>query len=190
MARQAVLMLGRNNNQGFTLIELLVALAIIGMLMAAIIPMMQQRPGRERKQFVAQLNSLVQFAWQQSIISRKTHRVLFNFKERQAFVEKVTSSSQAKNLETEKVSGPGSSMEWPSTIIIKQFIVEGYDELARFGSRGAQTIWFYVIPDGLTQQVTINFIDREDKIDNKPQQFGLVLNPFLAQFKEYDRFAK
>ncbi len=177
--------------KGFTLIELLIAIAIIGIMMAAIIPMFRQQPGYERKQFVARLNSLVQFAWQQAIITQEVHRVLFNFKERKASIERnITKTPAVKKLDFEPVKGSDTTMTWPNSISIKQFLVEGFDEMKRFTGRGAETIWFYIIPDGMTQQVTINGIDKEDVIENKPRQFGLVLNPFLAQFKEYDTFQK
>ncbi len=178
---------------GFTLIELLIAILIIAMIMAAVVPYMQQRgPGYERKQFVAQLNALVQFAWQQAIISHKTHRVLFDFNERKATVERdITRTVAGKKLSFEAIKGvTGTSMTWPSFIVIKQFMIEGFDEMQRFTGGASKTVWFYIIPDGMTQQVTINGIDKEDKVDGKLRQFGLVLNPFMAQFKEYDVFQK
>jgi hypothetical protein len=59
------------------------------------------------------------------------------------------------------------------------------------GSGGKTTrIFFYVIPEGLSQEVTINFIDKKDSIDGRARMIGLVLNPFTVQFKVYDRFAK
>lgn len=177
--------------KGFTLIELLIAIAIIGMMMAIIIPMFQQQPGAARKKFIAQLNLLVQNAWQQSIITRAVHRIIFNFKDRQALVERnITLSPDAKKFDFKEVQGSDMQLSWPSSLIIRQFLVEGFDEMKRFSNREAEIIWFYIVPDGMTQQVTINGIDKEDSIENKPRQFGLVLNPFLAQFKEYDTFQK
>jgi len=47
------------------------------------------------------------------------------------------------------------------------------------------------MPDGLSQDVIINFIDSQDPLpDGKMRQIGLVLNPFTVQFKEYDSFQK
>ncbi len=47
------------------------------------------------------------------------------------------------------------------------------------------------MPDGLTQTVTMNFLDTKQlNAAGKPRQFGLVLNPFNAQFKVYDGFQR
>ena len=177
---------------GLSLIELLIAIAIVGFMMASLVPMLQQRePGYERKQFVARLNALMHFAWEQAVITNAVHRVLFDFKERKAFVEKdVTKSPLEKALEFEKSKGMGAEITWPETFVIRQFIVEGFDEMKRFAGRGAETSWFYIIPDGMTQQVTINGVDKDERINGKPSEFGLVLNPYMAQFKGYDAYQK
>ncbi len=181
-----------SHKYGFTLIELLIGITIIGILMAGIIPMMMQKePGHERKQFTARLNALMQRTWQNAIITHTVHRVLFDFKDRKAFIEKdITKSSTAKKLEFEKVKGPDAEISWPSTFIIQQFIVGGFDEMRRFTGGKAKTVWFYLIPDGMTQQVTINGVDKDEIIEGKPSRFGLVLNPYTAQFKAYDAFQK
>ncbi len=180
------------NKRGLFLIELLIGIAIIGAMLAAILPLMQDKePGHERKQFVTRLNELMQFGWQQSIITHAVHRVLFDFQERTATLERnITNSPTEKKLDFEKVKNPSGPMRWPKDIEIKQFIIGGYDEMRRFSRGGAQTSWFYIIPDGMTQLVTINGIDKADTGGGKPAQFGLVLNPYLAQFKVYDAYQK
>lgn len=180
-----------DRKKGFTLIELLIAIVIVGIMMAAIIPTLQQQPGYERKQFIARLNAVVQFAWQQAIITRVVHRVLFNFAHRQIVVEQnITKSPIAKKIDFKEIQGFDARATWPSSIVIKKFMIEGFDEMKRFAGRNPETVWFYVIPDGMTQQVTINGVDKGDTLVNKPRPFGLILNPFLAQFKEYDTFQK
>jgi len=182
---------GQRSNFGFTLIELLIGITIVGILMAGIIPMMMQKePGYERKQFTARLNALMQQAWQQSIITHTVHRVRFDFQKRSALLEKdATKSSTAKKLEFEQVKLPDSSLSWPRTFIIQQFIIEGFDEMRR-GAGRANDAWFYIIPNGTTQEVTINGIDKDELIEGKPSRFGLVLNPYMARFKAYDAFQK
>lgn len=180
-----------SENYGFTLIELMIGIVIVGILMAGLIPMMTQKgPGWERKQFTARLNALMQLAWQQSIITHKVHRVMFDFKNHRAFTEKdITKSPTAKKVDFELVKLSASEMTWPKTFIIQQFIVEGFDEMRRYAGK-SETSWFYIIPNGMTQQVTINGIDKDEMIEGKPSQFGLVLNPYMAQFKAYDAFQK
>ena len=155
--------------------------------------MQQMQSGYERKQFIARVNSLAQNAWQQAIITSAVHRVVFNMKERTALIERdVTKSALAKKLDFQPLKGvQDASMSWPKSIEIKQFIVGGFDEMKRFGGGStSKTVWFYIIPDGMTQEVTINGIDKDDLEDAKPKQFGLVMNPYLAQFKVYNEFQK
>ncbi len=186
---------------GFTLLELLLAMLIIGIVGGALIPqLVQMQPNYERKQFITKLNALVRYSWQQAITTRLVHRILFDFKKRTATAQvqkKPSETDQEKTPKKEKedfapVKGGyiSSSFTWPDSIEIKQFKIEGFDEMQRFAGRKTDTLWFYIVPDGMTQVVTINFLDKEQLIDGKPQQMGLVLNPFFAQFKVYDAFQK
>lgn len=177
---------------GFTLIELMIGIAIIGFIASMIAPLLgPAQAGETRKKFISDLNSLVQLGWQQAVVSGKVHRVFFNIKERIAFVEKELNANDATKptFAPLKQMVTASRFSWPDSLDIKQFIIEGSDEMKRFSS-GAKEVWFYIIPDGLTQQVTINLLDKEKNIDNKPVRVGLVLQPFIAQFKVYDVFQK
>jgi hypothetical protein len=82
-----------------------------------------------------------------------------------------------------------SSYTWPSNLVIHHFYIEGVDEMTR-RKGGAGSIWFFVMPEGLTQSVIINLVDTKNKIHKKPLAIGLVLNPFAAQFDRYDIFQK
>lgn len=63
--------------------------------------------------------------------------------------------------------------------------------MKRFVGRDTGETWFYVVPDGMAQRVTINMTDSQD-IDSggRPAKIGLVLNPFNAQFTAYDTFKR
>jgi hypothetical protein len=78
----------------------------------------------------------------------------------------------------------------PDQIIIKQFFIEGFDMMAKFGRSKSKSVWFYIMPEGMVQSVVINFVDTKDTQDNQPPSFGLILNPFTAQCKIYDTFQK
>lgn len=181
---------GKKNRAGFSLLELLIVVAIMGLLTVAFLPLLTNlQTGHARKQFVSRINQLVQFGWQQAVITRKVHRIVFDIKNRKASLEvEAAKSTKAKPVfESLKQVYLPTTITWSDSIIIKQFFIEGFDEMKRFGR--TETLWFYLIPDGMVQAVTINFVDKEQIVDNKPKPVGLVLNPFTAQFRVYNAFA-
>jgi prepilin-type N-terminal cleavage/methylation domain-containing protein len=179
-----------SKKSGFTLLEILIVIAIIASLMTLVPNLGQRKPRYEREQFIARLNALTQFAWQQALITHKLHTVEFDFTKHQVSVQRDVGERDEEGFaKTERVRGPRSAFNYPTHLEIKQFIIEGYDEMRGTGPKKTQA-FFYIIPEGLTQEVTINFIDKKDTIDGKARMVGLVLNPFTAQFKAYDTFQK
>jgi prepilin-type N-terminal cleavage/methylation domain-containing protein len=185
----------RGSNKGFSLLELLVVVAIMGILMSIVVPNFRNLlPGRERKLFIEKLNGLMRSAWQRALVERKLQKVSFDFDKRSIWLESATGAVKEGNPEftRAKESYTLTAVQIPKVIDVKNFIIEGFDEMGRYGSgRKTTESWFYIIPDGMAQAVTINFLDKSNvNAAGKPRQFGLVLNPFNAQFKVYDAFQK
>ena len=187
-------MFGNYNRRGFSLLELLVVIAIIGILSAVIMPNIQRStPRYEREEFIARFNTLVQYGWQQSLVTHLLHRINVDVGKK---VITLTVATDQKDKSGEFVFKPIPDAVYdtecviPEQIVIKQFFIEGFDMMTKFAQSKTASVWFYIVPEGMVQNVVINFMDTKDIRDDQPLSVGLVLNPFTAQFKTYDTFQK
>lgn len=183
------------SNSGFGLLEIMVAIGLIGMVMAAIVPNYQRRiPRAQRENFINSLDNLAQFARQHALRTQKIHKVFFDITNRRAWIEQQAAVKDSKG---EPVFVPVKSASiravcnWEPHFVFQNFIIEGVDELSAYGGgRSTQEVWFFIVPDGLAQEVIINIADTKDTVKGKSRQIGLVLNPFTAQYKVYDAYQK
>lgn len=177
------------------MLELLVAIAIIGAVAAIVVPNIRTRGGAaQRQEFIAQINALTKFAWQNAVVSHKIQRVEFDFEKRKI---EVTQATGEKDMAGERLFGPVARAYIKTSVIIpshfecKNFFVEGFDEMGRRTATSTAAVWFYVVPEGLAQSVIINILDIKDRPKTgKAYEVSLVLNPFSAQFEVYDAFTQ
>lgn len=182
-------------NQGFTLIEILVAIAIIGLMATVVVPnLFGPTASRERKSYIAKVNGLLFLGWRQALITHKIHQITFDIKKKKVHVDVVEGMDSSDKPKTApvKIDYLQTSIEWPEQFELKNFYIEGTDEVKQnLGNKTVEEYWFYIMPDGIAQDVTINIIDTKDVLpDGSPRPVGLVLNPFSVQLKEYDTFQK
>ena len=144
-------------------------------------------PKRERQEFINKLQELVQLGWQSALASGTLHRVHFDLDKRVVTLGIATGKHDAKGepeFAVTKLYFARSAVTWPAHVQIKQFFIEGFDEMTRVsGNRKTNEIWFYIMPDGLTQQVSIGLLDTRDLRGGKPRMVTLELSPFSALFR-------
>lgn len=181
----------KNKQPGFSLLEMLIALLLVALMMSVLLPSLRGKdPRYERNVFVAQITSLLHNAWQRAVVSQKVHRVVFMFQKNTITVTQQDGVSTNGDFTFGPIKTYASplSITIPAHIKIKQFIIEGVDEIARFSGGKITESWIYCMPEGLAQPLIINMIDTKDVVEKKPRQFSLVLNPFSGISKYYDTF--
>lgn len=159
---------------------------IIGLMATIIVPNLQQQiPGYQRKAFIAELNNLLALGWQNALITQKAHRVFFDIKKEIIRLEIEEPAAVTTGFKPVPQTYKKTFYEIPPNIEIKDFFLDGVNEYRP--DREVLTFWFFIVPEGMSQEVVINMIDTSGAA---PVKIGLVLNPFTVQLKEYDSFQK
>lgn len=169
-------------SEGFSLIELMVVMALIGV-MATQLPRLV-RPNRDaEKKLITQLNSLAQHAYTYALMGGKATQLFFEFGDH-ATPRKVSIRQESAKKDPDQkpvfeiiASEFGNdSFEWDQQFKVERFVIDNKDEAA--GAGNLKTLWFYISPSGLAQQVTIALRNTETNALTE-----LQLNPFFVQFK-------
>lgn len=179
---------------GFTLFELMIVIVLIGVLGTMVMPNLKSRiPRYEREAFIARFNALTQLGWRRALITHSLQKISIDIKKR---IMTLSASTGEVDRSGEPIFKPSTGLAEateltvPDQYDIKQCFIEGFDMMAKYSTRKTEEMWFYITPQGIAQDVIINFIDSRDMINDMPRQVGLVLNPFSAQFRIYDAFQK
>lgn len=160
----------------------MIVLAVLGLLASVALPYLRTTsPKKERAQVVTSINRLLQRAWRGAIAKQKNYEVHVDVEKK---VMWLSAETDKRDSTTERVE-----LKLPRTFEIKNFYIGDKDEMRGHGGRATTEMWFYVSKEGIAQRVIMNVLDRNDARANRAgKQVGLVLNPFIVQFKEHDAF--
>ena len=170
----------RRARAGFTFIEMMAVMAIIALVAAVIIPRLRRRPLSARKELLRNLNALTRTGQLNAIMTGRPHRVFFDLAKRVISLERAEEKRDRQGaMRFEPVSIPytKTAVDFPLFAEMQRFFVGGTDMLARPDIEFT-SVWFYVAPSGLAQEVKLDVLDTE-----KDNPFSLVINPFTARFR-------
>ena len=184
------LMLNSINKSGFSLLELVIVFALIGMLGAFVVPnIFRTRQGTERKEFVSSLETMLKNAVLESVVQNKVHQIYFDIEkeliELRVHDSKSTETKMKDQFVQIKDADFPTNISFLKKINIKNFFINGSDEVS--AAAKLQDVLFYIMPDGTSQAVIINFVDEGDDTA-QDVNFSLVINPFYARMSVHETF--
>ncbi len=174
------------NKSGFSLVELMVVIAIIAIVSSAVLPLLKTKSARyERTAFVTKLNALMRLGWQRSIMNHSMVKILFNFATKTITLEEEVRGKpgQQRLFVPFKKAYITPRLAIPRSLHITQFIINGMDEMSR-PERTTKETWFYIMPRGITQPVTIVLAQTNPERKKRSTTHHIELNPFTGQFLE------
>jgi len=183
-----------NCRPGIALLQLIIGMAMLAIIGAKVAPnLLGRMPLYQRQEFVSTLNSLAQQSWIGALETGNAYKIIFNLNKQTIKIEEKTAEFDEQGepvFKSVMIDSVGSYYEWPEHLEIKQFFVEGVDEIAQHAAgRTMEDVWFFIVPEGMAQAVVINLIDTKDThYDIEGQEISLVLNPFRVQFEVYEEF--
>ena len=121
----------------------------------------------------------------QAITTQVLHQIFWDLERHTIEIRKHTGAyDRAGDPECKvgQIAFTGQAVSIPERFVVKQFTIEGVNELA--GARNTKQVWFYIVPDGVAQQVTVLFADTHEDASDAEKKVTLVLNPFTVQYEE------
>lgn len=162
-----------NLSYGFSLIEIVAVIALMAIMATVVIPKLSKRRIQLKKEFLNQLNSLTRTAQLDSILTGKSHRIFFDFQKRIVRIERMEKIDGEDKFKPLDVPYGLNSYPINEKLELEKFTVKG-KATGRMGEEKILTAYYVITPEGLAQEVEMEFFDQESR-------FTFVMNPFLAR---------
>jgi len=175
---------------GFSFIELMIVFVLIAMLGAFVVPnIFRTKKGKERKEFLLVLETMLKDAVLRSIIHNEIHQIYFDINKEEVLLrtydDKIINTSSHKQFSEVKDDEYHTKIKFLKNFKIKNFFINGIDEI--IAGVVLQDVLFYIMPDGTSQIVVANIVDEYDE-DEQGFNFSFVINPFYARMSVYETF--
>lgn len=177
------------NTVGFTTLELIIAITLVGVMAMIVISNFghQSKLSARRTEFLANLNLFLANARYDTLVSGKLHKILLDLNKQQ-FSAHISTGTKDSQGELKFVSAPVENCPWSQKFEPTAIYINTKNMLHAFEG-GSEQVWFYLTPDGLSQNVIINFSDLDEVGQlGSGGEYSLVLNPFSVQFELYETF--
>lgn len=174
-------MLGRSS--GLTLIEIMVAMLIIGLMATIAVPRLFRQQQSTLDTFVIELQAIVQSGIYEAQHTGLLHRVFVDIKNGHIQLESAKNADvhfqdTSASFTPTGVTYAKTGISVPEDIAFQTFIINGKNELA--SGFTTKTIWFFIDPQGLVQQVHMQLKDTQTN-----HTITLATNPFSGQLLEH-----
>jgi prepilin-type N-terminal cleavage/methylation domain-containing protein len=166
--------------QGFSLLEVVAVVILLAIIAAITLPRLIKRRVPVRQQLLQQLNHLSRTAQLNAMMTGKLHRVIFDPKNDRVNIEMESDkrdSQGAIQWNPLKIPYVKTSVQLPKNVEIDRFLIKGKNMVRQGEGIQLTGAWFYIIPEGMVQEVTIGFRDRDTL-----RAFSYSINPFTAVF--------
>ncbi|QQR63204.1 hypothetical protein IPH67_01885 [bacterium] len=89
--------MGRIKKSGIAVLDLVFALAVLALIAVLAVPNVGRlMPGYKRRQFLSSVETVVNIGWQQALVTRSIHKVLFDLQEGIIVLERATDNLNQK----------------------------------------------------------------------------------------------
>lgn len=179
------------SQQGFSFLELMVVLALLGLLGAFVVPnLFRSQKNAERKELLYSFETLIKDTVVRSIVEGTTHQIYIDIAHEVIQMRMYNPASPESNPHKKFIPVQDghylTEIKFLKKFKINNFFINGVDEVT--SGTAMQDVMFYIMPDGTSQAIIINFIAQDEDSNAQDIHFSCLINPFYARMFVHETF--